>query len=69
LIIDDFMKAGGTARGMIDLAHEFDAEVVGLGVLVATEEPSQKLVDDYQALLILSDVDEHTKSVKLHSAL
>lgn len=69
LLIDDFMKAGGTARGMIDLAHEFDAEVVGLGVLVATEEPSQKLVDDYQALLILSDVDEHTRTVKIHSAL
>ena len=69
LIIDDFMKAGGTARGMIDLVHEFDAEVVGLGVLVATAEPAQKLVDDYQALLILSDVDEHTKTVKIHSAL
>jgi purine operon repressor len=69
LLIDDFMKAGGTARGMIDLVHEFDAAVVGLGVLIATEEPSQKLVDDYQALLILSDVDEHTKTVKIHSAL
>lgn len=69
LIIDDFMKAGGTARGMIDLAHEFDAVVAGLGVLVATAEPAQKLVDDYQALLILSNVDEHTKTVKLHAAL
>lgn len=69
LVIDDFMKAGGTARGMIDLAKEFDAEVVGLGVLVATAEPEQKLVDTYQPLLILSNVDEHTKSVTIHSAL
>lgn len=69
LLIDDFMKAGGTARGMIDLVHEFDAVVAGLGVLVATAEPARKLVDDYQALLILSDVDEHTKTVTLHPAL
>ncbi|EGO64142.1 pur operon repressor [Acetonema longum] len=63
LIIDDFMKAGGTARGMIDLAREVGAEVVGTGVLVATSEPEHKLVDDYVTLLILSEVDEQTKKV------
>ena len=30
LIIDDFMKAGGTVQGMKDLLHEFNAEVVGV---------------------------------------
>lgn len=58
LIIDDFMKAGGTARGMMDLAQEVGADVVGIGVLVATAEPAQKLVDDYKALLVLEDIDE-----------
>ena len=33
LIIDDFMKAGGTVQGMKDLLHEFNAEVVGVGCL------------------------------------
>ena len=33
-IVDDFMKAGGTIRGMIDLLAEFEAELVGIGVLV-----------------------------------
>lgn len=61
LIIDDFMKAGGTARGMIDLAQEFGAEVVGVGVLVATAEPDKKLVDEYFTLLMLHNVDEHNK--------
>ena len=45
LVIDDFMKAGGTARGLIDLASEVGANVVGTGVLIATDQPEKKLVD------------------------
>ncbi|MBU2702138.1 purine operon repressor [Sporomusaceae bacterium BoRhaA] len=65
LIIDDFMKAGGTARGMVDLAREVGAETVGIGVLVATREPIQKLVEKYTALLILQGVDEHNKRIDI----
>ena len=32
LIIDDFMKGGGTARGLIDMMREFSVNVVGIGV-------------------------------------
>lgn len=69
LIMDDFMKAGGTARGMVDLVQEVGAEVAGIGVLVATAEPEHKLVDDYSALLILHDVDEHTKVTDIRPVL
>jgi purine operon repressor len=69
LIIDDFMKAGGTARGMVDLAQEVGAKVVGIGVLVATAEPEQKLVDEYLPLLILNHVDEHNKKTDIRPAL
>lgn len=51
LIIDDFMKGGGTAKGMVDLVKELDAYVVGIGVLVETAEPRQKLIKDYVSLL------------------
>lgn len=51
LIIDDFMKGGGTAKGMMDLVAEFDAKVVGMGVLLETEHPEEKLVNDYVSLL------------------
>ena len=47
IIIDDFMKAGGTARGMVDLMKEFKAEVLGIGVLMDTLEPQEKLIDNY----------------------
>lgn len=65
LVIDDFMKAGGTARGMIDLANEVGAKVVGTGVLIATNEPEEKLVEEYLALLMLHDVDQHTKTIDI----
>ena len=65
LVIDDFMKAGGTARGMIDLASEVGVKVVGTGVLIATNEPEKKLVEDYVALLMLHDVNQHTKTIDI----
>ena len=55
IIIDDFMKAGGTAKGMMDMMKEFDAEVVGTGVLIGTKEPEKKLINDYIPLLILDE--------------
>lgn len=57
LLVDDFMKAGGTARGMLDLMKEFEAHVVGLGLLIATKRPEKKLVEEYLPLLILKEVE------------
>lgn len=51
LFVDDFLKAGGTARAASDLLREFEAEVVGVGVLVATASPAAKLVADVAACL------------------
>lgn len=65
LIIDDFMKAGGSARGMVDLMGEFGAEVVGIGVLVETAEPAHKLVRDYVSLVVLESVDEEARQVRV----
>ena len=53
LIIDDFMKGGGTLRGMVDMMAEFQAEVVGVGVMIATAEPAQKRVEGVASLLTL----------------
>ncbi|HHY21113.1 MAG TPA: pur operon repressor [Bacilli bacterium] len=58
LIIDDFMKAGGTIRGMMDMLSEFQANVVGIGVLVESEEEvEERLVDEYISIARLSKVD------------
>ncbi len=66
VIIDDFMKGGGTAKGMEDMMKEFDAEVQGIGVLVETTTPAQKKVKDYIPLLILEEVIEETGEVKIY---
>lgn len=63
LVIDDFMKAGGSARGLVDLVEELRAEAVGIGVLVETEEPAHKLVPEYVSLMVLEKVDEEQRKV------
>lgn len=53
LIIDDFMRGGSTASGMLLMAKQFDAEVAGVGVFIAYDEPKEKAVPDYRSLLTL----------------
>ena len=67
LFIDDFMKAGGTAKGIIDLMQEFEAEMVGIGILMATKEPEKKVVSDFKTLLWLDAVDENNKVVDIYN--
>ncbi len=65
LLVDDFMKAGGTAKGIADLVREFDANVVGIAVVLATKEPSEKIVDDYYTLVEYDGVDVSHQMVKI----
>ncbi|MBO1515120.1 MULTISPECIES: pur operon repressor [Metabacillus] len=65
LIIDDFMKAGGTINGMISLLEEFKANVAGIGVLVETEGVEERLVDEYVSLVKLTDVDTREKHIQV----
>lgn len=65
VFIDDFMKAGGTAKGILDLMREVGAEVVNNGVLVATAMPENKLVDRFVALLTLHALDEVAEQIDI----
>jgi purine operon repressor len=65
LIVDDFMKAGGTVNGMVSLLEEFNAVVAGIAVLVEAEKTEERLVDDYLSLVKLSDVDVKEKKIKV----
>jgi len=66
LVVDDFMKAGATARGMVDLVSEVGVHVVGVGVLVSTIEPQKKRIDQYVSLLTLVNVNEEERIVTIH---
>lgn len=65
LIIDDFMKAGGTVQGMVDLLHEFRAVVSGVGVFVESGEVDneERLLHDYVSLARLTEVDMKTRHI------
>lgn len=53
LIVDDFLKGGGTAKGMVDLMHEFNVSVVGMAFVMATVAPEKKRVHSERALMTL----------------
>lgn len=57
LLVDDFMKGGGTCKGMEDMMREFNAHVVGTAVVIETKEPEKKLVDNYTSLLVLNSIN------------
>ncbi|MCH6267882.1 MULTISPECIES: pur operon repressor [Neobacillus] len=65
LIVDDFMKAGGTVLGMVSMLEEFNGHVAGIAVLVEAEKTEDRLVDDYLSLVKLSYVDVKGKSINV----
>jgi purine operon repressor len=58
IFIDDFMKAGGTALGIVDLLREFESELLGIGVLVDNVETPKKLIQDYVSIIDYSGIDK-----------
>lgn len=63
LIIDDFMKGGGTLTGMEQLVKEFDSTVAGICVLCEADFDKDKLVQDYISLVKISEIDTQKKLI------
>lgn len=59
IFIDDFLRGGGTVRGAIALLKEFNAQVVGVGIVILG---SSKIRDAFSIpitpLFVLESVDE-----------
>ena len=53
LIVDDFLRGGGTARGMADLMREFNVAVVGMAFVMATVTPEKKRISGEKSLMTL----------------
>ena len=56
LIVDDFMRGGGTARGMIELMKEFSVTVAGICFVLALENPKHRSIQGEKSLMVLSDI-------------
>lgn len=65
LIVDDFMRAGGTVRGLKELLQEFKAELVGVSVMVEGTSEEEKVVSDYLSLIRLVGIDDKTKMIRV----
>ncbi|KRN27903.1 purine operon repressor [Lactobacillus selangorensis] len=63
LIVDDFMKGGGTVNGMKSLIEEFDAETVGITVFAEAAFEGQHLVEDYTSLLKVDQINTLDKTL------
>ncbi|GAA0726105.1 pur operon repressor [Clostridium malenominatum] len=63
IFIDDFMKAGGTAYGIIDLLKEFDSKLVGIGVLIDNISIDKKLVNEYVSIVDFAGLDESNNAI------
>ena len=57
IILDDFMRGGGTIKGMHDLMKEFSVEVITSIVIIATQEPEIKKIHNYEYLISLEEQD------------
>jgi purine operon repressor len=65
LIIDDFMRGGSTASGMLLVVKEFMAEVAGVGFFMTSSEPETKAISHYSSLLTLRDVHQDNPKVEV----
>ncbi|TVX85143.1 pur operon repressor [Paenibacillus agilis] len=67
LVVDDFMRAGGTINGMIELLKEFNATVAGVGVLVESKDVTndERLLHDYVSLMRVGTIDTRTRQMSV----
>lgn len=58
LIVDDFVKGGGTLQGMVEMMKECQVDVIGVEVMIATAKPENKLCSSYHSLMVLTGFDK-----------
>lgn len=63
IFIDDFMKGGGTAFGIMDLLKEFECKLCGIGILIDNVETPKKLVQDYVSIIDFNGLDDDGKAI------
>ena len=56
LIVDDFMRGGGTINGMKNLMREFNVDIVGVQVVLAMEDVENRLVEDVRPLMLIGSI-------------
>ncbi len=53
IIIDDFVRGGGSINGLCDMLAEFDSEAVAAGIVLAVDNATHKRVPNFYPMLSL----------------
>lgn len=65
IIIDDFMRAGGSMKGIQEILAEFEVDVIGMGIAMVAKEPKKKKIDEYISIVQLDVIDEENNIIKI----
>lgn len=65
IIIDDFMRGGGSIVGISEMVGEFNCEVVGIGVAIVSTLPEKKKIKDYVAICYLGNISTEEKIIEV----
>lgn len=63
LLIDDFMRGGGSLKGVYELLREFDVEVCGIGVAIGSTNYREQKVEGAVSIVLLREVDESSQFI------
>ncbi len=66
LIIDDFMRGGGSVTGITEMVGEFGCKVAGVGIAIVSKEPEKKKVSDYSAFVYMGNVSSEEKIIEIY---
>lgn len=65
IVIDDFMRGGGSIKGIREILSEFEIETVATGIAIISSEPKRKKVDSFVHLVTLEEVDDFEKMISV----
>lgn len=65
IVIDDFMRGGGSIKGIREILSEFEIETVATGIAIISSKPERKKVDSFVHLVTLKEVDDFEKTISV----
>lgn len=63
LIVDDFLKGGGTAKGMKELMREFNVNVIGMAFVLETVTPEKKRISGEKSLMVMDMIELEDQTI------
>lgn len=64
IIIDDFMRGGGSIAGMQEILAEFDTEVVGIAVVIHADIKTPPKITDFIALISAKNLGDSSQATE-----